>query len=84
MGQFTFRGHNSAVPEIGFCAEKARLMNEFIAAIHELGELQTQQAKALIEGDPDFGRFDLLLHLANEKKDQVKYAWLSHVEQHCC
>ena len=60
------------------------MMNEFVDAIHQLGELQTQQAKALIEGDPDFARFDLLIYMANEKKDQVKYAWLSHVEQHRC
>ena len=59
-------------------------MNEFVDAIHQLGELQAQQAKALIEGDPDFARFDLLIYMANEKKDQVKYAWLSHVEQHGC
>ena len=74
----------SAIPEIGFCAEKARLMNEFVDAIHELGEWQSQQAKALIEGDPDFARFDLLIHMANEKKDRVKYAWLSHIERHGC
>ena len=74
----------SAIPEIGFCPQKARMMNEFIDAIHHLGELQSQQAKALIEGDPDFARFDLLIHMANEKKDQVKYAWLSHVEEHGC
>lgn len=74
----------SAIPEIGFCPEKARMMNAFVEAIHHLGELQTQQANALIEGDPDFARFDLLIHMANEKKDQVKYAWLSHVEQHRC
>lgn len=59
-------------------------MNEFVDVIHQLGELQAQQAKALIDGDPDFARFDLLIYMATEKKDQVKYAWLSHVEQHGC
>lgn len=74
----------SRLPEIGFCAEKARLMNEFVAAIHEIGELQAQQARALIDGDPDFARFDVLIHMATDKKDQVKYAWLTHLEHHHC
>jgi hypothetical protein len=74
----------SAIPEIGYCAEKNQLMNEFLQAIHALGELQSQQAKSLIEGDPDFARFDVLIHMANEKKDWVKYALLAHIEQHLC
>lgn len=73
-----------AIPEIAYCAEKTRLMNEFVEAIHYLGELQTQQARALIDGDPDFARFDVLIHIANEKKDHVKYAWMTHIEQHRC
>lgn len=73
-----------AVPVVGYCAEKIALMNEFLSAIHELGELQSQQAKALIAGDSDFARFDLLIGMANDRKDQVKYAWLSHVDQHGC
>jgi hypothetical protein len=84
MGQSSDRPHIPQIPEIGFCAEKNRLMNDFIETIHQLGELQTQQAGALINGDPDFARFDLLIHVANEKKNQVKYAWLSHIEQHGC
>ena len=74
----------TAIPAIGYCAEKNRLMREFLEAIHQIGELQSQQARALIEGDPDFSRFDALIHMANEKKAAVKYAWLSHVEQHHC
>lgn len=84
MGHHSERPRLSAIPEIGYCAEKTRLMNDFIKAIHDLGELQSQQARALIDGDPDFSRFDLLIHMANERKDQVKYAWLSHIEQHRC
>ena len=72
------------IPIVGFCAEKKQLMNEFLQAIHELGSAQAEQAKALIEGDLDFSRFDVLIHMANEKKDWVKYALLAHVEQHRC
>ena len=85
MGQKYSNGpRQSTIPEIGYCAEKNQLMNEFLQAIHALGELQSQQAKSLIEGDPDFARFDVLIHMANEKKDWVKYALLAHIEQHLC
>jgi hypothetical protein len=85
MGQEYSEGRRrSVIPEIGYCAEKNQLMNEFLQAIHALGELQSQQAKSLIEGDPDFARFDVLIHMANEKKDWVKYALLAHIEQHLC
>jgi hypothetical protein len=74
----------SELPRIAFCEEKKRLMSEFLDAIHQLGELHAAQSKALIEGDHDFARFDLLIFMANEKKDNVKYAWLNHIEQHRC
>jgi len=79
-------GHSRVrqIPAIGYCHEKTRLMDAFLDAIHGLVQMQAAQAKALIDGDPDFGRFDALIHIANEKKDQVKYAWLAHVEQHHC
>jgi len=84
MDPYPDNSRQSLIPEVGFCGEKKKLMNEFLQAIHELGEVQAQQAKALIEEDPDFARFDVLIHMANEKKDWVKYALLSHVEQHHC
>ena len=68
----------------GLCPEKVRCMEDFLAAIRELGILQTQQARAVIEGDPEFSRFDLLIHMAAERKNQAKYAWLLHVQQHQC
>jgi len=74
----------SSIPEIGFCAEKNRLLNEFLEAIQELTALQNQQTQAVILGDSEFDRFDVLLHLAQEKKEQAKYAWIAHVEAHQC
>lgn len=73
-------------PEFGspVCREKQRLQDDFVAAYHELTNLQTDQIAAVIAGDPDFTRFDDLLHMAREKKDQAKYALLSHIEEHCC
>ncbi|HEV3196783.1 MAG TPA: hypothetical protein VGZ73_02725 [Bryobacteraceae bacterium] len=71
-------------PAVGFCKEKARLLDEFLQAIQELTALMSQQTQALIEGNSDFARFDLLLHLAQEEKDKAKYAWIAHVESHRC
>lgn len=69
---------------IGFCQEKKRLLDQFLDAIHELNELQSQQIQAVIDGDSDFGRFDDLLHLAQERKERSKYEWIAHVEAHQC
>ena len=78
------RPDDGAIHMVDFCREKVRLGDEFLQAIHYLGVLQSQQEQAVIEGDPDFARFDLLIHMANERKDQVKYALLIHVENHHC
>ena len=72
------------IPAVGFCEEKRRLVDAFLEAIHELNSLQSQQIQAVIDGDEDFSRFDVLLHIAQEKKDRAKYAWIYHVETHHC
>ena len=72
------------IPEIGFCIEKNRLRSEFVTAIRELNSILVQQTQAVISGDADFTRLDLLLHLAQEKKEQAKYRWIAHVEAHHC
>ena len=59
-------------------------MEEFLEAIRELTHLQSEQAKSVIEGDPEFSRFDLLIHMANQRKDRAKYALLLHVQEHGC
>jgi hypothetical protein len=66
------------------CGEKRRLQEEFLSAVRELNLLQTQQMKALLGGDHDFARFDILIHMAQDKKDAAKYAWIAHVENHRC
>ena len=72
------------IPGIAFCEQKQRLLRNFLSTIQELNAIQAQQTRAVIEGDDDFTRFDLLLHLAQERKDQAKYAWIAHVEEHHC
>ena len=67
-----------------FCAVRQRLIEDFLSAVHELNMLQHEQTHAVVEGDEDFSRFDVLLHLAQEKKENAKYAWIAHVESHGC
>ena len=72
------------IPEIGFCEEKLRLLDEFLEAIRELNGIQSQQTRAVIDGDDDFARFDVLLHLAQDRKERAKYTWMAHVHEHRC
>jgi len=72
------------IPQIAFCAEKHQLENEFITAIREVLALLGQQSRSVIDGDSEFSRFDLLLHLAHEQKDAAKYALIAHIESHRC
>jgi hypothetical protein len=67
-----------------YCDEKRRLLEEFGSAAEELISLHTQQLGAILGGDSDCNRFDLLIHMANERKLQAKSAYLRHVEAHDC
>jgi hypothetical protein len=46
--------------------------------------LHVQQTQALIDGDPEFSRFDVLIHEASEQKELAKYALIAHIESHHC
>ncbi len=67
-----------------YCKEAQRLLEAFGEAVQQLVTLHEQQLLAIVDGDPDAGRFDLLLHYANEKKLNAKYAYLQHLETHVC
>lgn len=66
------------------CSDHRQLLHEFGAAVQELLRLHEQQFLAIAQGDPESSRFDLLIHMTNEKKQQAKYAYLRHVELHGC
>jgi hypothetical protein len=66
------------------CAERLRLTGEFTKSLEELVKLQCQQAEAVIRHDPDFARFDILIHMASHRKREAKYALLKHQEGHGC
>lgn len=71
-------------PEISFCDKNRRLLEAFGEAVKELRLLHEEQFLAVVSGDPDCGRFDLLIHMATERKHQAKYAYLAHSEEHGC
>ena len=73
----------AVVPEILLCLEKRRLLGAFTDAVHEVMLLQQQQVTDIVNDD-DFSRFDLLLHMANERRELAKYAYLQHVDEHGC
>lgn len=66
------------------CEEHDRLLSDFGVAVRELTALHEQQFQAIVDGDSESSRFDLLIHMANEKKNGAKYAYIRHVESHGC
>ena len=66
------------------CEEHKRLLDAFGAAVQEILKLHEQQFLAIADGDDEFSRFDLLIHVANERKQSAKYAYMRHIEHHGC
>jgi hypothetical protein len=75
---------DSTAPRVGFCEDKQRLLNLYLEVIRELVSLHDEQTKSVIGGDDDFTRFDVLIHVANQKKEQCKYTLMAHMEAHHC
>jgi hypothetical protein len=67
-----------------YCRQARELLDAFGDAIRELVRLHQEQFEELVEGDLDSTRFDDLIHMANERKHQAKYAYLQHLETHRC
>ena len=67
-----------------FCEEKLRLMEEFLAAATDLVTAHNDQVRAVVEEDPEFNRFDLVIHMATERTRRAKYEYLAHLEHHGC
>jgi hypothetical protein len=74
----------NTTPDIHFCKTKYRLTGYFVAASHELMELQNQQMQAVIDQDSDFSHCDDLMHMARKKKDHAKCALIAHTGVHRC
>src|SRR5437764_3479737 len=68
----------------GQCPENERLLHVFGEAVNELLIFQEQHFHALVSGETDSERYEVLIHLANEKRQAAKYAYLMHLEAHGC
>jgi hypothetical protein len=84
-------GDNSAetlsrlpLPKVAFCGKRQRLLDAFWDAMQQLTMLRDQVVAAIISGYDDFARFDLLIGIAQQKKNQAKDAFMCHVEKHGC
>jgi hypothetical protein len=81
MGRLETQTNSAAIL---LCAEKQKLVDTFVDASYVFMELQGLQTQAVIDDDPDFARFDDLIHMARERKDNAKYSLLAHMDEHCC
>ena len=69
-------------PSRAFCNECRESLDAFGETVQELLLLHEQLFQSIVAGDPESDRFDLLIHMANEKKYRAKYAYLRHMETH--
>lgn len=67
-----------------YCQDAHELLEIFGLAVRELVRLHGEQFESVIAGDLDSVRFEDLIHLANERKHEAKYAYLQHLETHGC
>jgi len=67
-----------------YCQQARDLLDSLSEAIRELIKLHEEQFQSLVGGDLDSTRFDPLIHMANERKHEAKYAYLNHLDIHGC
>jgi hypothetical protein len=72
------------VTSLVYCEEAKTLLDSFGGIVQDLIKLHREQFQSILEGDLDTTRFDDLIHMANERKQQAKYAYLHHLETHGC
>ena len=67
-----------------YCHHAKVLLDDLSDTIRDLVKLHEEQFHSLVGGDLDSTRFDPLIHMANERKNEAKYAYLQHLETHGC
>ena len=67
-----------------YCDEAKKILDAFAQATRDLFRLHEEQFQSVVGGDLDSTRFDDLIHMANERKHEAKYAYLHHLETHGC
>jgi hypothetical protein len=83
-GQLGNNLHKPISESLVYCETAKVLLDDFARAVRSVTVLHEQQFRTIVEGDPDAGRFDLLIHEALEQKQNAKYAYLNHLESHAC
>lgn len=74
----------TATGSLSYCDVARQLLEAFGGAVQELMKLHEQQFQCILAGDSSANRFDILIHEANERKQQAKYAYMTHVDVHGC
>jgi hypothetical protein len=69
---------------IAYCDTARHLLEAFGETVQVVVSLHEQQFRALVDGDLEAKRFDTLIQKANEKKQNAKYEYLSHLARHRC
>jgi hypothetical protein len=64
------------------CSICRALRAAFVEAVREVVALNELHVKAVLEDEADPHRFELLIHAANERKQNAKYAFVHHCETH--
>jgi hypothetical protein len=67
-----------------YCEHAKGLLEALTESIRDLVLLHAEQFDSVITGDLDGTRFDILIHSANERKHEAKYAYLEHLDAHGC
>jgi len=68
----------------GYCDIARALLEAFGETVQELMRLHEQQFQCVLAGDLEANRFDILIHEANERKQQAKYTYMAHLDIHGC
>jgi hypothetical protein len=69
-------------PDLFHCQQCLHLLEGFADAVDEVITLNERNHQAVSEDDPDSHRFDRLIDLANERKQNAKSAYVRHIETH--
>ena len=77
-------GMGRSMTKVLYCQEAKELLDGFGETVQVLIRLHEEQFQSVVSGDLDSTRFDNLIHLANERKHEAKYAYLHHLETHGC
>jgi hypothetical protein len=73
-----------SMTSLAYCQAAKELLGKFGETVHVLMKLHEEQFQSIVGGDLDSTRFDDLIHMANERKHEAKYAYLHHLETHGC